>query len=80
MPPCEPMFLVENHVFNKILPTLKLEKLAPYLLSGSNKELVMEDLCDSGYVMCERKKMLDLEHSLAVVKVCRRSSNVDMKC
>lgn len=61
------LFHNESYFYTRILPLLG--EYGPNCVYADEEKIVMEDLKDAGYVVLERTDLLDLEHSLAAVKV-----------
>ncbi|XP_024936375.1 uncharacterized protein LOC107263228 isoform X2 [Cephus cinctus] len=62
----EEFFHNEAHVYQKLLP--HLGPIAPQCIYADPERIIMEDLKSRGYVVNERRNLLDLEHCTAVVK------------
>ncbi|XP_043279948.1 uncharacterized protein [Venturia canescens] len=65
-------FTNEAHVYTKIVPAMGLESVAPKCYEANANGVVMEDLCVQGYIMNERRDLLDFEHCQATVKAHAR--------
>ena len=68
------LFVKEKEIYTNFLPKLSKmfeENFAPkcyHIMEEPSKIFVMEDLKESGFILCDRQKGLDLDHSLLVVK------------
>lgn len=60
------LFTMEKHVYEKILPLLG--DFGPPFIHAGPEEIIMLDMREKGYVLCERRDYLDLEHCLFGVK------------
>jgi len=61
------LFRIEVNAYTKILPILG--PFGPPCVYADKDIIIMEDLAEKGYVICERRNFLDLDHSIFVLKV-----------
>lgn len=61
------LFRMEAHAYTKVLPVLGAFG-PPYICADPNI-IIMEDLAEKGYVNCERRNYLDLDHTVYALKV-----------
>ena len=61
------LFLNEAHAYMKLLP--RIGSVGPRCLFADTNDIIMENLRDRGYVVCERKNLLDLNHCEATITV-----------
>jgi len=61
------LFRVEKHVYQKILPVLG--PFNPQCIHADRENVTMEDLAVKGYINCERRNFLDLDHTVCALKV-----------
>ncbi|XP_003428059.1 uncharacterized protein LOC100678478 isoform X1 [Nasonia vitripennis] len=60
------LFRIESYFYEKLLPLLG--PFGPDCILAQPREIIMEDLGDRDFSICERRKLLDLEHCSAVVQ------------
>lgn len=60
------LFFTEKHAYENVLPLVG--DFGPRLVHADSEEIIMEDLKEKGYVTCERRDYLDLDHCLSVIK------------
>ncbi|XP_072767325.1 uncharacterized protein [Anoplolepis gracilipes] len=60
------LFRMEAHVYQKILPVLG--PFGPPCIYADKETTIMDDLAEKGYVTCERRNFLDLDHTVFVLK------------
>ncbi|XP_011686524.1 PREDICTED: uncharacterized protein LOC105449208 [Wasmannia auropunctata] len=60
------LFRMESHAYTKILPVLG--SFGPPCIYADSDTIIMEDLAEKGYVNCERRDMLDLDHTVFALK------------
>ncbi|XP_050455639.1 uncharacterized protein LOC126853689 [Cataglyphis hispanica] len=60
------LFRMEAHVYQKILPVLG--SFGPRCIYADRDTIIMEDLAEKGYVNCERRDFLDLDHTIFTLK------------
>lgn len=61
------LFRMEAHAYRKILPVLG--PFSPQCIYADKENIIMEDLAEKGYVNCERRNFLDLDHTVVALKV-----------
>ena len=61
------LFRIECYVYETLLPLLG--PFGPDCILAQQREIIMEDLSARGFTICERRKLLDIEHCTAVVEV-----------
>lgn len=72
---CDPAFLNEAAAYDTVLPALRSyfsnSKLLPFpsCFYASNQVIVLQDLCEDGFIMADRKKGLDFEHCTVALQV-----------
>ncbi|XP_012541195.1 uncharacterized protein LOC105839430 [Monomorium pharaonis] len=60
------LFRMETHAYAKILPILG--SFGPRCIHADKNIIIMEDLAEKGYVNCERRNFLDLDHTVYALK------------
>ncbi|KAK2585082.1 hypothetical protein KPH14_008596 [Odynerus spinipes] len=60
------LFALERYVYENILPVLG--DFGPRCVYAGREEVIMEDLREKGYNVCERRDYLDLDHCLYALK------------
>lgn len=60
------LFRMESHLYRKILPVLG--PFGPRCIYTDKENIIMEDLAEKGYVNCERRNFLDLDHTVYALK------------
>ncbi|XP_029162015.1 uncharacterized protein LOC114933549 [Nylanderia fulva] len=60
------LFRMESHLYKKILPVLG--SFGPRCIYTDKENIIMEDLAEKGYVICERRNFLDLDHTVYALK------------
>lgn len=60
-------FCQEQQVYQKIMSVLRC--FAPDCIHADEKNIIMEDLAQKKYALCERRNFLDLKHTVYVLKV-----------
>lgn len=60
------LFRMETHAYRKILPVLG--SFGPRCIYADKENIIMEDLAEKGYVNCERRNFLDLDHTVFILK------------
>lgn len=60
------LFRVEKHVYQKILPVLG--PFNPQCIHADRENVTMEDLAVKGYINCERRNFMDLDHTVCALK------------
>ena len=61
------LFRIESYFYETLLPLLG--PFGPDCVLAQPREIIMEDLRARDFSICERRKLLDLDHCLAVVEV-----------
>ncbi|XP_071633954.1 uncharacterized protein [Temnothorax longispinosus] len=64
------LFLMEAHAYTKVLPILG--SFGPQCVYADKDTIIMEDLAEKGYVTCERRNLLDLDHTVFALKTLAR--------
>nr|XP_050849565.1 uncharacterized protein LOC127063606 isoform X1 [Vespula vulgaris] len=59
-------FIIEGYMYEKILPVVG--DYGPRCVYVDQKEIIMEDLREKGYINCKRQNYLDLEHTLFTIQ------------
>jgi hypothetical protein len=60
------LFRMESHAYTKILPILG--SFGPRCVHADESTIIMEDLAEKGYINCERRNFLDLDHTVYALK------------
>ncbi|TGZ47600.1 hypothetical protein DBV15_03474 [Temnothorax longispinosus] len=61
---------MEAHTYTKVLPILG--SFGPQCVYADKDTIIMEDLAEKGYVNCERRHLLDLDHTVFALKTLAR--------
>ncbi|KAL0126207.1 hypothetical protein PUN28_004971 [Cardiocondyla obscurior] len=60
------LFHIEKHAYTKVLPVFG--PFGPSCIYADENTIIMEDLAEKGYVNCERRNYLDLDHTVFALK------------
>ncbi|XP_011160537.2 uncharacterized protein LOC105196335 isoform X1 [Solenopsis invicta] len=60
------LFRIEALAYTKVLP--ELGPFGPRCVHADPNTIIMEDLAEKGYVNCERRNLLDLDHTVFALK------------
>lgn len=71
------LFRIEALAYTKVLP--ELGPFGPRCVHADPNTIIMEDLAEKGYVNCERRNLLDLDHTVFALKVRFLANNSILK-
>ncbi|XP_011882266.1 PREDICTED: uncharacterized protein LOC105569983 [Vollenhovia emeryi] len=60
------LFRMEAHAYTIVLPVLR--SFGPQCIYADKDTIIMEDLAEKGYVNCERRNYMDLDHTIYALK------------